>query len=170
MAAYDIGVVVVVFVFGVIGYIRGFTWEAGFLCGVMLGLASAFRLTGIFAALFLKNLSPPVAEIVGFFAVFLMTFIVVLGVTYLARRLVERAKLEKADRWAGSVLGVLQGVGVCFVVTLALLKFGNEPLRVYVGRTYAARLSTAGAKLLQHAVPTSKDILPLNLPSRIRRP
>ena len=170
MAAYDIGVVVVVVVFGVMGYIRGFTWEAGFLCGLMLGVAAAFRLTGVFAALFLKNLSPDIARIVGFSAVFLMTFIVVLGVTYLVRRLVERAKLEKADRWAGSVLGLLQGLGVCFVVTLALLKFGNEPLRMYVGGTYAARLSAAGAQLLQRAIPASKHILPLSLPSRIRRP
>jgi len=170
MAAYDIGVVVVVFVFAVIGYIRGFTWEAGFVCGVTLGIAAAFRLTGVFVSLFLGGLSPQVATAVGFFAVFLMTFVVVMGVTYLARRAVERAKLEKADRWAGAVLGTLQGVAVCFVVTLALLKFGNAPLRSYIAETYAARMSMVGAKLLQRVVPASKEILPINLPCRIRRP
>lgn len=171
MLAYDVGVVLVAVTFSIIGYIRGFTWEAGLICGGALGLAAAFKLGNLFALLFLSKLPHTTASIIGFFAVFLMTFIVILGVTYLVRRTVERAKLEKADRWAGAVLGLLQGVAVSLLVTLALLKFGNEPLRNYINNTYSARASMFGAKILERVVPrSSKHVLPLHLPKRLRNP
>jgi len=138
--AYDIGAIVLLILFSIMGGIRGFTWEAGTLVAVMLGIAAANRLSSIFTATFLKRLPETVAPVIGFILVFLLTFILLLIITHYAKRLVDSAKLKTVDQTLGALFGTCQGALICIVLTLLILHFGTSDLRNYVSSTYTARI------------------------------
>lgn len=138
--AYDIGAIVLLILFSVMGGIRGFTWEAGTLVAVMLGIAAANRLSSAFATTFLKRLPETLAPIIGFILVFLLTFILLLVITHYAKRLVDSAKLKKVDQTLGALFGTCQGALICLVLTLLILHFGTADLKNYVSSTYTAHI------------------------------
>jgi len=163
MCAYDIGAVALTVVFAALGAMRGFAWEAGLFCAVTLGVAAAIRLGRVFAEAILSGLPSQTALPLGFALVFLMVFIAILVVTHFTRRAIERMKLRKADAVAGGVFGFVQGLTVCFLATLALMKFGTPQLKGYVSDSYSASVATAGASLLRRVSPEAARHLPLNV-------
>ncbi|MCX7702712.1 MAG: CvpA family protein [Planctomycetota bacterium] len=138
--AYDIGAILLVLIFAVMGAIRGFTWEAGSLISVFLGVAAANRLTPVFSSLFLKGISDSYAPVIGFVSVFILVFILVIVLTYYTKRLVDGAKLKRVDKTLGFFFGIFQGAAICLLITLVLLRFGSDELKRYVANTQTSRI------------------------------
>lgn len=138
--AYDIGAVVLLLIFSIMGGIRGFTWEAGTLVSIILGIASANRLSFVFTKTFLSRLPASVAPIIGFALVFLLTFVLLLVMTFYAKRLVDSAKLKRVDQTLGALFGTCQGAVICLALTVLILRFGTPELRDYVSNTYTAHI------------------------------
>jgi|GEM_PF-2894993 len=139
---YDIGAVLLISIFAVMGAVRGFTWEAGSLVALMLGIAAASRLSSVFSSLFLKSLPVSLSPVIGFICVFILTFVLLIIITYYTKRLVDGAKLKRVDQTLGFFFGILQGATICLIITLLLLRFGSDELKNYIAGTQTSKTAS----------------------------
>jgi membrane protein required for colicin V production len=106
--------------------VRVFVKEAASIAGEIAGLACAllfYKKVGTF----INSLIPlgNFAEFVGFFAAFLVGFIVVLIIGRLLREGLEAAHLERLDSFLGFIGGILEGA---VVISVLLVLIQIQPL------------------------------------------
>ncbi len=127
MNGLDIAILVILGAFILKGMLRGLLKELCSLLGLAAGAFLAFRFYGPLAESVARSLRLPhgVCVTVSFFALFLATilFFAVLG--YLLSRFVKLLFLGGANRVAGALFGLVQGV---LVLALVLFSLSLRPL------------------------------------------
>jgi membrane protein required for colicin V production len=147
---WTLAVVVVASVVAAI--LKGFIRELISLASVVAGLVIA-ALGYQRAALWFDDLtrSHNVALGLGFLALFVGTLLVGVLVSFLARRLIQKAGLQWFDRFLGGVFGLLRGVVIDCILLMILVAFAIKAEGVQ--KSTLAPYVTAGARIIVLAMP-----------------
>ena len=124
----DIIFILVIAVFVLRCFLKGFVSEVLSMAAVVLGLIASiyFHKTG--GAFLKENYMPnheAIANILAFIALFLIVFIVVKIFAIMIKNIVEGIKLGKVDRFLGIIFGLAEGF---VVVSLVLFLLKIQPL------------------------------------------
>jgi len=132
--------------------IKGFVRELISLAAVVTGLIVAawgYRR----AAAWFEELtsSHEVALGAGFLTLFIGTLLLGWIVSALAKRLVRKGELQRADYFLGAVFGLIRGLVVDCILLMALVAFAIKPLAVEQSRL--APYVTTGARVIALLMP-----------------
>jgi membrane protein required for colicin V production len=144
--------VAVVVVSTVTAALKGFVRELISLATVLVGLTIA-ALGYARVAMWFEELtrSHEVALGVGFLSLFVGTLLAGAALSALARRLVKKGELERADFLLGAVFGLIRGVVVDCVLLMTLVAFALKPQAVQESRL--APYVTTGARVIALVMP-----------------
>lgn len=151
----DLGSLVVLGVFFLLGLIRGFAWQIGRIVTLVGSFAAAIGFGPPTARQIFDDVEASGAHLYAAYAlVFLAAFLVLSGMARLLHSAVKRAGLSFFDRLGGGVLGVATG-GVLVTGALAVvLMFGERfPIHDQVQASHAVQISRATLDLLGDMVP-----------------
>ena len=95
--------------------------------------------------------SHEVALGLGFLSLFLLTLVVGILVSVLARKLIQKAGLQWFDRLLGGVFGLIRGVAVDCILLMALVAFSIKVEAVQQSRL--APFVATGARVVAQAMP-----------------
>lgn len=148
----DFALVAVVVVSTGLAAIKGLVRELISLAAVVVALIIASWGYGRAAAWF-EDLtrSHEVALGAGFLSLFIGTLLAGLIVSALARRLVKKGELRRADFFLGAVFGLIRGLVVDCILLMALVAFAIKPLAVEQSRL--APYVTTGARAIALLMP-----------------
>lgn len=135
--------------------VKGFVHELISLASVVVGLIVAAagyrRAAGWFEEL---TRSREVALGVAFLTLFVGALIVGVIVSAIARKLIKKGELQRADFFLGAVFGLARGVLVDCVLLMSLVAFAIKPQTVQ--QSVLAPYVTTGARVVALAMP--KDL------------
>jgi len=125
ISTIDLGIVIILFVFLIYGYKRGFTVEIMRIIGTMVALMASTKLMSNVSGYLIQLEIPPIASsIISFITIFAA---VVLGFKYLSTHLKKAISfsviLGGADKLVGGVLGLLKGSIVVSLITILISVF-----------------------------------------------
>lgn len=132
--------------------IKGFVRELISLASVIAGLAVAalgYRRAGLWFEDLTR--SHEIALGLGFLSLFLLTLVVGILVSVLARKLIQKAGLQWFDRLLGGVFGLIRGVAVDCVLLMALVAFSIKVEAVQQSKL--APYVATGARVVALAMP-----------------
>ncbi len=149
----DVILVTVVVLSVITAAVKGFVRELIALAAVLAGstvAAIGYRRVGsCFEDL---TSSHEVALGAGFLALFFGTLLVGALVAVLARRLIQKGQLQRADLLLGAVFGVIRGLAVDCVLLLALVAFVIKPDAVQ--QSVLAPYIVTGARVIALVMPS----------------
>ncbi len=144
MNGVDIAFAVVILLFGVWGWIKGFVRFQAKALGVALGLVLAVQLYQPVGKAVAGSLNLP--DTVGYFVagagVFLLVYVVFMFVGKLIRKLLETVELSWLDKTFGFLLGVFIGILAVGFITMFAFKFGAFGLENTMADSSVAEMST----------------------------
>jgi len=154
MNGLDVALVIVLFVFALRGYWRGFFRESFGVLAVIAGLAAALQLAGL-GALWLQEraaLPAPIQNGAAFVGIFVIVYAIVNCIGVLLDRLTGASRLRVLQRLAGAVLGVAKGAAVLAAALLLLHLLPIVPAADthIMGSVIARPLVGAAADVLRH--------------------
>lgn len=109
----------VVIAFNVLlGLIRGAAWQIMRLAAIVLGVWCALEQGDRFLSMWPTSwqLTDTAASILARVVVFFSVYLVMFGLTHLARALIDRVRLGGVDRILGGIVGILKGAAFCSVL------------------------------------------------------
>jgi len=155
----DVGALVVVLFFVIMGLVRGFVWQLVRLCAVIGGLTVARLYADRVAPLwtrFFPRLDAPYDTILAYFTIFFLVVLASILVFYLLRNLLAALRLQSYDRLFGGILGVAKGMIVVVVAILLLSHIsGAHELQRALGKSHAARLTASMVDKVEPMFPAS---------------
>lgn len=117
-------VLVVGFIFGLM---RGFLVQATGLAGLLGGLALAYHYRDPFRAKVVDHvLQTPHGGWIAFATLFVASVFVVVFVSRLVRKVIEKLELGAWDRLLGGLFGVLKAGLICALLLLAIVSFTGD--------------------------------------------
>lgn len=120
---FDIAILAVIFVFLVIGAVRGFIREVLSLVSWVLAFWVAFSFADPVSTLFEPYIDAPVLRVIASFAaLFVTTLLLLTIISFLLHKLLSVSGIKGTDRILGGLFGALKGV----VIIAALMLFANE--------------------------------------------
>lgn len=124
----DIGIVVLILLSAIVGFVRGFVREAFSLATWIAAIVVAFLFFEQFAAMLPFNITNDLARLgVSFLLIFLGVLILGSLINYLFNKAVHAMGLGGADRVLGGAFGVIRGALIVTLVVL-LLGLGLTPI------------------------------------------
>jgi len=148
MAIYDILVIFCLVFFGIVGWIRGLSWQLMGVLTIVLGFTVAYPLSGLlepwaadllgigFTANEAEQLTAADQRDISFLArgaawtaSFALIWLFTHLLYYLFREAIERWHMEELNRTLGGVFGLLKGVLVVCAMTLVVVTLGVERTR-----------------------------------------
>lgn len=116
---YDLSVVVIVIIFAIRGFKKGFVHQIGALISMIAGLVVSVRYMPVLAE------QLPVNENFKFICAFIILLfavtLVVWGIVNVIRKIITNLKLNSWDNQMGALLGVFYGILCSIVLTFVLL-------------------------------------------------
>jgi len=148
VTGFDIAVLAIVAFFGVIGWIRGFSWQLVGVATLVLGFTVAYPLSGLLEPTMarwlgyemggadMQGLAPAHQGDIRFLArgaawgtAFALIWLFTHACYYFFREAIENWHMEELNRTLGGVFGVVKGLLVVAAMTLALVILGVERTR-----------------------------------------
>ncbi|HVX67432.1 MAG TPA: CvpA family protein [Bryobacteraceae bacterium] len=118
----------------------------GLFCGLWF-----YGLAGGFLGAFIS--SRPLANLVGFLAIFVLVLLLGGVVTALIERLLKLARLSWLNRLVGGAFGAVRGILTCAVVVLVLMVFSTKGPPHAVTHSRIAPYVMGAARIMAHAAP-----------------
>lgn len=122
----DLIIVIVVIIFCIKGYLKGFIHELFSLLIIIFGFTGAFlfyRALGEIVGEFITNID--LAVVVSFFLIFFFITIVLILVRNVITQFVDRLNLADVDYVLGTVLGMIKGLLLCGLILIFVV---NHPV------------------------------------------
>ncbi len=151
----DLGALVVLGVFFLLGLLRGFAWQIGRIATLVGSFATAVGFGPSLATHLFHGAETSRPHLYAAYALsFLVAFIVLSGLARILHNAVRRAGLSFFDRLGGGVLGVATG-GVLVMGGLSVVLMFGERFPVYesVQTSHAVEVSRTALRILGDAVP-----------------
>lgn len=151
----DIVFAVIIAVVAIRALVRGFVKELLSVLAVVLGVFAAFLFSGIATTLVIDLMGySRWAHLIAFAGVFLVVFIVVKLIERALSSAIEAIHLDTLDHVFGLVLGVIEGVLLCFIVVLLIQAQPFVDPAVLIGESIFVRV-------LLPFLPLAGDLLPI---------
>jgi membrane protein required for colicin V production len=128
MAVIDIIFVLLITLFIIRCYLKGFVSELLSMAGIVLGLLAALFFYKKGGALLRENLWPEMStipEVAAFIGLFLIVFLVVKLLEIMLIRIIDGIEMTGADQFLGIIFGLAEGIAV---VSLILFLLRIQPL------------------------------------------
>ena len=128
ISVMDVIFIILITLFTIRCYLKGFVSEVMSMAGFVLGLLAALFFYKNGGQFLRENFWPDlrtVPEIAAFFALFLIVFIVIKLFEMLLKGIIEGVSLGGADRFLGVIFGLAEGIAV---VSLILFLLKVQPL------------------------------------------
>jgi membrane protein required for colicin V production len=128
LSVIDVIFLLVIILFVVRCYLKGFVGEIFSMAAIVLGLLCSlfFYKNG---GEYLRTMFWPglkvIPEVIAFIALFIIVFIVVKILESMLKGIIERVKLSGIDRFLGTIFGLAEGIAV---VSLVLFLLKVQPL------------------------------------------
>jgi membrane protein required for colicin V production len=128
VSVIDIVFLLLIILFIIRCYLKGFVGEVFSMAAIILGILSSlfFYKNG---GEYLRNTFWPglkvIPEIIAFIALFIIVFIAIKILELIFKGIIERVKLSGMDRFLGSIFGLAEGIAV---VSLVLFILKIQPL------------------------------------------
>ncbi len=129
MSRLDIGILVIISLFALLGIKRGFIRGTLSFLAIVVGIVVGMMFYEFAGILLVKKgliANESIASIAGFFIVTLAVYLVIQLIAWLLTKLVDTLHLSLIDRMAGGFLGVIIGVIVIFFLISCLEFFYSE--------------------------------------------
>jgi len=148
----------------VLGLILAFSILGGFAKGIArTGIGFAAVIVGILCGMWFYGSvgammlgfvgSRPVANLIGFVAIFVFVLIVGGLIGGLIEKVLKFAHLSWLNRLLGAAFGVVRGMLICAVVVFVLMAFSAKPPPQSVAHSRLAPYAMTGARALAYAAP-----------------
>jgi len=146
----DLGTLVILLVFFVLGLFRGLVWQLSRLLTLVVGFIVAGVWAKDLADLIVRTWpkSEPFALYAAYFAIFLGAFLVLSVIAWLLSGLIKRLKLTAYDRLGGGAVGILTGAALVVLVLTIFYAFIPRQAGI-IQAAEKSRTKTAAVKALR---------------------
>ena len=144
MESYDVVMFVIVGIMILVGAWKGLAWQIAIVASIIVSFWVAISFEKSLADL-LTVIDAPWNSYIAMILLYLGTS---LGIWFLfacSARFIEKLELKGFDRQMGAIIGVVNGILVCCVLTLFASMCGNEKLDTSLTRSKSAVKATAAA-------------------------
>ncbi|MHB1566268.1 MAG: CvpA family protein [Acidiferrobacter sp.] len=125
----DIGILIIIGLFAIVGLLRGFMGEIFSLLTWVVSFFVAWFFSGDFTGWFVGHVKDAnLRAVLVFFAVFFVTFVAMTVVSHFAGTIWRQTAPKGADRALGAVIGGLKGASV---IVIMVLLAGLTPFPAY---------------------------------------
>lgn len=125
----DIASLVILLVLGLRAAIRGFVTEFLAVAGVLLGALAGWLFSANLANLLGQWIGPgPLNQVLAFAALFVLVFLLMLIFRSALQHIVNGFELERLDHVLGTVVGVLEGLVLVFLLVILIELLNIEAL------------------------------------------
>ena len=140
----DLTVIIIIVFSGVFAFFKGFIREALSIIGLIASTALSFRFYKPFSV-YLKSIiaAKPLREFVSFLIIFFFLLAIVALLSYLAKKIFQKAGLSFYDKLLGLLFGVVRGILIAYILIIIIEATGISPKDLKSSRTYSAVKTTA---------------------------
>ncbi|BBB33012.1 membrane protein required for colicin V production [Thermotomaculum hydrothermale] len=140
----DIAVITIIIASGVFAFFKGFIREAFSIIGLIVATVLSFRFYRPFS-IYLKSIiaAKPLREFITFLLIFFILLGIVALVSYLAKKLFQKAGLTFYDKLLGLLFGLVRGLLIAYVLVLIIETTNIAPKDLKNSKTYYAVKKTA---------------------------
>lgn len=125
MNALDYVFIAILLIFTIRGFVRGLINEVFGIGSLIFSLLAGIMLYQKMAEVFERSMSPLLAKIVGFLAVFICAFVFIKIVQLLLKKIFSGVVLGGLDKSLGLLLGFVEGAALVCVILIAMAQFNN---------------------------------------------